>query len=158
MLKGKNQPSIDPSDIERLALRYFAECEENKEPITLTGLALSMGFSSRQAFLAYARKAPESPNTNLAQEAQRALLRVEAEYEKALRGGSATGSIFALKSLGWSEKPEAEVASAPPKTVIVKWEGEEVEKTATAQLISAKRSPTKKLPAAKKVPLEKSKK
>ncbi len=133
MPKTKSLPAIHPQDIERLAMRYFAECEENKEPMTLTGLALAMGFSSRQAFLAYAKKAPENADSTLAEEAQRALLRVEAEYEKALRGGSATGPIFALKSLGWSEKPEQESPAATPQTVIVRWQQEEKEQTFAEQ-------------------------
>jgi hypothetical protein len=71
------------------------------ENATITGLILYIGFESRSTFYEYEKKVEFS---NII---KRASLRVENEYEKALRNDKqATGSIFALKNMGWSDKSE----------------------------------------------------
>src|SRR5699024_8364940 len=68
--------------------------------LTITGLALHLGFESRQSFYDYEEREAFSYTI------KRARLRVEHEYEKALRSASPAGPIFALKNLGWSDKQE----------------------------------------------------
>ena len=64
------------------------------EPPTITGLALFIGFNSRQEFEDHEKKPRFAPAL------KRARLKIEAEYEKKLPLTSAAGAIFALKSLG----------------------------------------------------------
>ncbi|WP_158557179.1 terminase small subunit [Mucilaginibacter conchicola] len=72
--------------------------DREPEPPTLTGLALFLGFTSLQAFEVY-----EQTGFYAAQ-LQMGRLMIEAEYEKRLHYQSATGAIFALKTLGWKEQ------------------------------------------------------
>lgn len=73
------------------------------EPATVTGLALFLGFESRQSIYDYAEKGQFSYII------KNAKMRVECEYEKKLHGTSPTGSIFALKNMGWKDKTETDV-------------------------------------------------
>ncbi len=70
--------------------------------ITITGLALYLGFESRQSFYDYEEK-PEFSYI-----IKRARLHVENAYEMNLYGKNPTGSIFALKNMGWKDKSEVE--------------------------------------------------
>lgn len=73
--------------------KYFAE---NNEP-RMCGLALSLGFCSRQTLLNYKAK-PDFMDV-----VKKATLRVEDCYERDLRKTNATGPIFALKNMGWKD-------------------------------------------------------
>jgi hypothetical protein len=66
-------------------------------PATIAGLALFLGFNSRQEFDDYETKG------KFADVLKRARLRIEAIYEKKLYQQSSPGTIFALKSLGRNE-------------------------------------------------------
>ena len=116
----RTQPSfITASELADLIDAYFKELEgeyhlEEKElkgiattqkvwhrepqPATFTGLALHLGFGSRQAMDRYKGRF----NVLI----KRARLRVEASYEKKLHGTSATAAMFALKCTGWNERAE----------------------------------------------------
>jgi DNA-packaging protein gp3 len=86
--------------------------DREPEPATISGLALFLGFSSRQMFDACEHKG------KLAQIMRRGRLRIEAEYEKRLHQHSTSGAIFALKSMGWKDgKPDDTSTS---RTLIVK--------------------------------------
>ncbi|QQL50346.1 terminase small subunit [Mucilaginibacter ginkgonis] len=69
------------------------------EPPTLTGLAWYLGFASRDEFDKYEEQG------RFKNRLKRARLRIEAEYEKKLHGSSSSGAIFALKTMGWADKP-----------------------------------------------------
>jgi len=72
------------------------------EPATITGLALHLGFNSREQFEQYETKG------KFATCIKRARLQIETIYEKKLhQQSSAAGAIFALKALGWNEKAES---------------------------------------------------
>jgi len=77
------------------------------EPVTITGLAYHLGFSSLQVFDDYTKSG------KLSSLIKRARLRIEAEYEKKLHLSSPSGAIFALKSLGWNERVEDRSSSVP---------------------------------------------
>ena len=66
--------------------------------ITITGLCLAIGFSSRQSFYDYEKK------EGFAYTVKRARMFVEHEYETQLHSGNVTGAIFALKNMGWMDK------------------------------------------------------
>lgn len=68
------------------------------EPATITGLALFLGFSSRQSLLDYAEK-PEFVDI-----IKQAKTLVEKGYEINLHGSKPTGSIFALSNMGWKNQ------------------------------------------------------
>lgn len=72
------------------------------EPATITGLALFLGFESRQSFYDYENK------DEFAYTIKRARTMIESEYEKKLGSHSCTGAIFALKNMGWKDKIETE--------------------------------------------------
>lgn len=79
------------------------QIERAEQPATITGLALFLGFSDRQSLYDYEEREEFSCII------KRARLRVECEYEKKLSYQSPTGSIFALKNMGWKDKTEQEV-------------------------------------------------
>jgi len=71
-------------------------------PATITGLALALGFCSRQSMYDYEKK------EKFTYTIKNARLRVENSYEQHLFGKSAGGAIFGLKNMGWSDKMEVD--------------------------------------------------
>ena len=69
------------------------------EPPTFCNLALYLGFNSMEDFKSYEKRATYSKPL------QYARLRIEAAYEQLLFE-KPTGAIFALKSMGWTDKRE----------------------------------------------------
>lgn len=94
---------------------YFTNFDsaDNKgaEPITLTGFALYLGFTSLEQFEDYEKRG------GYAIDIKRARLRIEQAYEKRLHQPSPTGAIFVLKSFGWTEKPEDKKPPKFPRTL-----------------------------------------
>tara|TARA_R110000868_G_scaffold172508_1_gene408377 strand:- start:807 stop:1154 length:348 start_codon:yes stop_codon:yes gene_type:complete len=76
--------------------KYFA----NETHLTITGLALSLGFESRQSIYDYEKNGEYSYIIKTAR------LRVENAYEIALMSHSSSGAIFALKNMNWSDRLE----------------------------------------------------
>lgn len=90
-----------PEDFDRKVEEYYAYCKEEKEPVTWTGLALYLGFSSRQSIDEYLHYEGFSDSV------KRAKALVEWHYEMRLVTSSTpTGAIFALKNFGWSDRQE----------------------------------------------------
>lgn len=103
MANKVGRPSMfsDPEDMQRLIDEYFELIREENEPATITGLCLHLGFESRQSFYEYGEK------KEFTYTIKRARLMIENAYERNLSiANSPTGSIFALKNLGWSDKTE----------------------------------------------------
>ena len=101
--KQGRPPIIEtPEEFIVAAERYFAACERDKQPLTVTGLALALGYSSRQSL----DQAAERPG--FYDLVKMAKTRVEAAYERNLHAANAVGSIFALKNFGWKDKQEIE--------------------------------------------------
>ena len=75
-------------------------CIREPESHSITGLALFLGFDSRQSVYDYEKKGEFSYTI------KRARLTVENAYEKALLSRNSTGAIFALKNFGWTDKQE----------------------------------------------------
>jgi len=67
---------------------------------TITGLAIHIGFESRQSVYDYEKSGQFSYII------KRARLYVENGYEQALMSEKPTGAIFALKNMGWIDKQE----------------------------------------------------
>jgi len=87
---------------------YFADCDDKDIPYTVTGLALSLGFQSRQSIYDYAdgkiKDQPEYPYT-----VKNALLKIENYAERHLYSNHVTGAIFALKNRGWTDKHDIDL-------------------------------------------------
>lgn len=83
--------------------RWALSIEGGEKP-TVTGLCLALGFDSKDTLYAYRDKA------DFSYPIKKALLIVENGYEKALRENQPTGSIFALKNMGWKDKQETELS------------------------------------------------
>lgn len=101
---GGRPPHFEtPEELEELVQDYFDDPEILKK--TITGLALYLGFCSRQSFYDYEKRPRFSYNI------KKARLRIEEKYEEKLDSGSSTGAIFALKQFGWKDKSEVEQKS-----------------------------------------------
>lgn len=94
-----------PEQMQEVIDAYFVAAKEDKEPLTITGLALALGFCSRQSIYEYEKKEEYTYTI------KRARLKVESSYEIALNGTTVAGPIFALKNLGWSDKQEIETTT-----------------------------------------------
>lgn len=65
---------------------------------TISGLAMFLGFASRQSFYDYGSKDEFSYTI------KKARFAIEVEYEQNLQSGNVVGAIFALKNLGWKDE------------------------------------------------------
>lgn len=100
--KGKDAVTITESEPVKIWVRY-------PEHPTMTGLAVFLGFESRQSLYDYAKKPRFSYSI------KKALLEVEYNYEKSLNGDKVIGIIFALKNMGWTDKTETDITSKGEK-------------------------------------------
>lgn len=107
--KDGRPPKFDnPKDLQKKIDEYIKNPDKRKVVIdgkeleidtyTITGLCLYCGFSSRQSFYEYEKK-PDFTYT-----IKTARTFIESKYEMNLQSQSCTGSIFALKSMGWNDK------------------------------------------------------
>lgn len=67
---------------------------------TVTGMALFLGFESRQSIYDYEERGDFSYII------KKARMKVEDAYEQRLHGTTPTGAIFALKNMGWKDRTE----------------------------------------------------
>lgn len=104
-------PKNDPDGVDEIQKKidlYFESLERinadgdavTDDP-TFCGLALALGYSSRTSLWENA-----NAGNPISEPIKRSLLRIEESYEKALRFQSCTGSIFALKNRGWTDKTD----------------------------------------------------
>ena len=108
-VKKGRPPKNDPDDVKAIQTKidaYFdtlpiidKETKEQERP-TYCGLAYSLGYCSLQSLRENAKS-----GTSISLPIKTALLRIDITYEKALHGNCPTGSIFALKNRGWTDKP-----------------------------------------------------
>ena len=91
-------PMFETPELMQAAINTYLEA--NKDKPTLSGLALFLGFESRQSLYDYEEK-PTFTYT-----IKRARLHLEVYYEEKLLTINSTGAIFALKNLGWKDKTE----------------------------------------------------
>jgi hypothetical protein len=123
MTKNKEgRPSVfdSPEEMKLKIDEYFTNCPDKRKivtkegvveipSITITGLCIFLGFESRQSFYDYEKK-PEFSYI-----IKKARLYVERYYEQGLQFPSPTGSIFALKNMGWFDKSEIDHNVSIPK-------------------------------------------
>ncbi len=107
------------SDLEEAIEKYFDTTP--KDEWTITGLALALG-TTRRILIQYGQRDLYRPIV------EKAKLKVENSYELDLKKKGQTGSIFALKAMGWSDKQEIDVTSkgeALGNTIILKSMGKD---------------------------------
>jgi len=97
-LGGRPPIWTDPEAFAEAVDKYF----ENKEEIhTWTGLALHLGFDSRQSLQDYKER------DGFLTPIKKALARIEGIYEQRMvKANNPSGSIFALKNFGWTDRQE----------------------------------------------------
>jgi len=93
--------------IQQEIIKYFETCEQEKKRPTMTGLALSLGFQTRDALHKYRCQ----PGYEFAWEAIAfAKLKIEEYYEQALtdpKTANVAGVIFTLKNnFNWADRQE----------------------------------------------------
>ena len=98
-MQGRPPIWTDPIEFERSVDAYFADPEEDH---TWTGLAIHLGFESRQSLEDYKKR------DGFSYPIKKALLKIENKYEKAVFSKNPAGPIFALKNFGWKDKQEIE--------------------------------------------------
>ncbi len=91
---GRPAAYNNPEELLQEVISYFDYCEKNSEKVTVTGLTLYLGFSSRSSLDDYAKRSDEFSYI-----IKRSKLAVENSYE--LSGN--TIDIFALKNMGWKD-------------------------------------------------------
>jgi hypothetical protein len=91
--------------LEKEIEKYF---QSNKGKITITGLALFLGFESRQSIYDYEKDGVFSYTI------KKARLRVENHYENELLGVHTSGAIFALKNFGWADNQNVNIKTEQP--------------------------------------------
>lgn len=98
---GRPRAYKTPQELEAAIDLYFITIEEKGRPPTVSGLALALGFSSRQSIYDY-QNIKEFTYT-----IKRAITRIEDYCEtQLLKGGRCTGAIFWAKNHGWRDKQE----------------------------------------------------
>lgn len=116
---GRPSTYETPEQLEKAVEEYL----DGSEVKTITGLALALGFESRQSLYDYEKR------DEFSYIIRRAKLFVENYYElQLLTSNSSTGPKFALQQMGWSDKQEIDHTSKGEKitgsTVIVNSQGE----------------------------------
>lgn len=98
---GQPPKYTNVEEVQQLIVDWLNDCEQNNTPLTVTWLALCLGFTSRQSLLNYETK-PEFMDT-----IKRAKLEIEHYNEKKLYDKSTptSGVIFNLtNNYGWQNK------------------------------------------------------
>ena len=100
-----------PEEMDKAIEKYFKECDEKGDPYTMSGLAIALGFYSRNSLLDYANMDDVNGEPYLCS-IKKAKIKCEDYVEKGLLNGkcNATGAIFNLKNnYGWKDKTEQEI-------------------------------------------------
>jgi len=104
MARGRPRKYKSAKEMQDRIDQYFAECDEQGRPYTITGLALALGMD-RQRLLNY------SADDEFYDTIKKAKVKCECYAEERLfQGGNVAGVIFNLKNnYGWRDKTEQEI-------------------------------------------------
>jgi len=131
-MPGGRPPKFEtPEQLEAAIDKYFADCVPkpifvtdendgivmvkdakgnpviNENPPTTYGLALALGFVSRQSLYDQ-----DDRGEAFSYPIKKALMKIGEHHESRLSGGMPTGSIFALKNQGWADKQDIGLTGA----------------------------------------------
>lgn len=113
---GKPPKFKNKEDLISKIKEYFDNCiKKGSERPTITGLALFLGFASRQSIYDYAK------NTEYSYSIKRAILVIENEYEIRLTDDKVSGVIFALKNMDWTDKQEFDIKKQVIRKLVVEF-------------------------------------
>lgn len=101
-----------PEELQEKVNQYLEEVDLSQR--TVTGLALFLGFESRQSLYDYEQ------DSQFSYIIKKAKLNIEHAYEMRLNNGNCTGAIFALKNMGWKDKTEQDLKVEGGVTVVFK--------------------------------------
>lgn len=94
-----------PEEMQVAIDAYFADCKERGAPLTMSGLALSIGFESRRSLVDYKNKDAFSPTVKRA----RYIIEQFVEEKMLSSTGVVAGIIFNAKNnFGWQDKQEVD--------------------------------------------------
>lgn len=104
---GGGRPRIyaTPEECEVEIMSFFEMCVEKKVDPTITGLALFLGFTSRNMLYEYREREEFSGII------KRAMLAVECSYEQSLHTFKYGGAVFALKNMGWKDQSHTDLTT-----------------------------------------------
>jgi hypothetical protein len=97
-LGGRPRLYENPAQFDEAVYAYYLWCAEHHEPMTITGMALALGFCSVQTLYNY------GTYDGFLESVARARLLVEYGYEKNLHGPHSAGSKFALACIGSDDR------------------------------------------------------
>jgi DNA-packaging protein gp3 len=103
---GRPRAISSPERMDELIDGYIKMCREAipPEPLTLTGMILALGLTSRAGFDEYETYSEEFSNS-----VKRAKMYIENAYEiRLVTGTNAASPIFALKNFGWKDKQDVD--------------------------------------------------
>lgn len=106
---GRPEKFKNPRQLQKQGEKFFAYCEKNCKPLTITGLCLWLN-TTRETLMNYQNQEEFSDAI------KKLKLRVENYAEENLfssGGRSVVGAIFSLKNFGWSDKMEINQVSRP---------------------------------------------
>jgi hypothetical protein len=96
-----------PEKLDEKVSEYFQFCVDNKEELTMSGLVLYLGFSSRSSLRDYRQRSKEFSHI-----IERATMCVEKAYEMELHTFKWGGGAFALRNINseyWKEETSQDV-------------------------------------------------
>ena len=102
MQAGRPPTYSTPEDMQVMIDKYFSDMDKLKRPYTVTGLALALGFTSRQAILNYEDK------LTFVDTLKKAKLKIENfnEYKLYDKGTPTAGVIFNLANNRWRQNKQ----------------------------------------------------
>jgi hypothetical protein len=107
--------------LEETIEEYFNKRKKEKEPITLSGLALALGCDI-STIKDYASAKEGDSRYTFSLPIKKAYLKIQDFAEKKLYSGQVVaGVIFALKNFGWSDKQEIDHTTKGDKIETVNW-------------------------------------
>lgn len=106
------------AEVHERAHDYFEMCANplDRQPLTITGLAIALGMT-RQTMSAYEKGSRDVDGAIFSEPIHHYKAMIENAYEKNLHNSGSTGSIFALKNMGWQDVQSREI-SGPGGTPI----------------------------------------
>ncbi len=107
-MAGQPPKIKSPKEMQKKMEAYFQQCDADKKPYTVPGLALGLGLATRQSLLDYSDRDPGYLDA-----VKKAKLRIEAQRNSMMieGKGNVIGAIFDLKNnFGWKDKQEHELS------------------------------------------------
>lgn len=104
---GTQKRFTNANDLQAAIVRYFEFCHNEEQHLTMTGLAIALGFRSRQALVNYEKEEGYEFAHDIITYAK---MRIEEYTEQKLHDtrSNVAGAIFSLKNNwpGWADKSE----------------------------------------------------